>query len=91
MSAGISQDFLIRNTLGLHARAAATLVKVTARFGCEVTLARDGQIANGKSILGVMTLAAAKGTTITVTCEGADQDAALAAIGDVIFNKFGEE
>jgi phosphocarrier protein len=71
LSAGKSQDFLIRNTLGLHARAAATLVKVTSRFACEVT--------------------AARGTTITITCEGADQDAALTAIGEVIFNKFGEE
>lgn len=91
MSAGITQDFEIRNTLGLHARAAATLVKVTTRFTCEVLLERDGQQANGKSILGVMTLAAARGTTVRVTCVGADQAEALAAIGQVIDSRFGEE
>lgn len=91
MSAGITQDFEIRNTLGLHARAAATLVKITTRFACEVLLERDGQQANGKSILGVMTLAAARGTTVRVTCTGSDQVAALAAIGQVIDSRFGEE
>jgi phosphocarrier protein HPr len=88
----IRRDFLISNTLGLHARAAATLVKTTSRFRCEVNLGRVGQApVNAKSILGVMTLAAAKGTAVTVSCEGPDQEEALAAIGQVIDNRFGEE
>lgn len=75
------------NPLGLHARAAAQLVKVTARLKCEVTLACDGQEVNGKSIMGVLTLAASQGTDVTVTCsgpeasQGLDQIVALFAAG----------
>ncbi len=58
------------NPLGLHARAAAQLVKVTARLDCDVTLECDGQEVNGKSIMGVLTLAAAQGALVKVTCEG---------------------
>ena len=88
---GVSQNFEIGNVLGLHARAAATLVRVTSKFQCTVTLQKGSQSVNAKSILGLMTLAAAKGTTITVNCSGADEDAALLAVGDCIENKFGEE
>lgn len=87
----VSREFEITNKLGLHARAAATLVRVTGKFTCSVEIAKAGQSVNGKSILGMMTLAAAKGSAITVTCDGADQDAAMAAIGACIENKFGEE
>lgn len=90
MSDGISQDFTIINKLGLHARASAKLVKIANTFGAEVTIIKDGQAVNGKSILGLMTLAAAKGTQITVRCTGADQDAALTAIGACINDRFGE-
>lgn len=58
------------NPLGLHARAAAQLVKITARLKCDVTLECDGQEVNGKSIMGVLTLAAAQGSDVKVTCEG---------------------
>ncbi len=91
MSEGITREYTILNTLGLHARAAATLVRVTSRFACEVTIERGSQSVNGKSILGVMTLAAAKGTAIKVTCQGDDGAAALDAIGEIIEQKFGEE
>lgn len=87
----ITQTFEITNKLGLHARAAATLVRVTGKFGCAVEIAKGEQLVNGKSILGMMTLAAAMGSRVTVTCEGDDQDAAMAAIGACIQNKFGEE
>jgi phosphocarrier protein HPr len=75
------------NPLGLHARAAAQLVKVTARLKCDVTLECDGQEVNGKSIMGVLTLAAAQGSDVKVTCQGPDaadgleQIAALFAVG----------
>lgn len=87
----VSQTYQINNKLGLHARAAATLVRVTGKFSCSVEIAKDTQRVNGKSILGMMTLAAAKGSKITVTCEGEDQEAALTAIGACIESKFGEE
>jgi phosphocarrier protein HPr len=89
--AGKTQDFVIANKLGLHARASATLVKVATQFKCEISLAKGDQAVNAKSILGLMTLAAAKGTTIRITCSGADEDAALAAVGACIEGRFGEE
>lgn len=82
--------FEIINELGLHARAAATLVRVTSRFSCAVAVSKDGQTVNGKSILGMMTLAAAKGSTIEVRCEGDDAAAAIEAIGALIADRFGE-
>lgn len=91
MSEGITREYTIQNLLGLHARAAATLVRVTSQFACEVSIARGKQAVNGKSILGVMTLAAAKGAVIQVTCSGADEGAAQDAIGAIIEQKFNEE
>jgi phosphocarrier protein len=82
--------FEIVNELGLHARAAATLVRVTSKFACQIDITKDGQTVNGKSILGMMTLAAAMGSQISVECTGSDADAALAAIGDIIAQRFGE-
>jgi phosphocarrier protein len=67
------------------------LVRVTSQFNSEIQIGRDGQSVNAKSILGVMTLAAAKGTTVTVSCEGPDQAKALEAVGTLIRNKFNEE
>jgi phosphocarrier protein len=90
-SDGVSRQFVIANQLGLHARAAATLVRVASQFQAEVTIRKGDQAVNGKSILGMMTLAAAKGTPIVVTCQGQDQDKALDAIGACIQNKFGED
>ncbi len=83
--------FQVKNKLGLHARAAATLVKETNRFESRVTLSRDGNEVNGKSIMGVLTLAAAQGTEVDVECEGPDAQAALEAIGAVFEAGFGEE
>lgn len=84
------KTFEIVNELGLHARAAATLVRLTSRFECAVSVAKDGQAVNGKSILGMMTLAAAKGSRIQVRCDGADAGEAIAAIGALIADRFGE-
>ena len=85
------KTFLIVNTLGLHARAAAQLVQAANRYRCEVHVEKDGLEVNGKSIMGVLTLAAAKGTRITVSTEGEDADAAMETLARIIENGFGEK
>jgi phosphocarrier protein len=80
----------ITNKLGLHARAAAKLTQQASRFAAEVWLSRGERRVNAKSIMGVMMLAAGKGSRITVQTEGADADDALAAILALITSKFGE-
>ena len=85
-----ARTFTIVNTLGLHARAAAQLVQTANRYRSDVHVEKDGTEVNGKSIMGVLTLAAAKGTTITVSCEGEDAEVAMAALAKVIENGFGE-
>lgn len=87
----IENEFTIQNKLGLHARSAAQLAKIANRFSCEVKVARNSNFVNGKSIMGLLTLAAAKGSKIRVTCEGDDAKEAMQAIGDLINAKFGEE
>jgi phosphocarrier protein HPr len=85
-----ARTFPIVNTLGLHARAAAQLVQVANRHRSEVLVEKDGMEVNGKSIMGVLTLAAAKGSQITVTVEGEDAEQAMAALAQLIGNGFGE-
>ena len=87
----LQKEFLIINKLGLHARASALLVKTASRFSSEVKLARDGIEVNGKSIMGIMMLAAPKGTTVRLTVEGGDEADAMHTIGEIIANGFGEE
>ncbi|GEJ58621.1 phosphocarrier protein HPr [Anaeromyxobacter diazotrophicus] len=89
--ARLERMFLIVNTLGLHARAAAQLVQTANRYRAEVQVTKDGAEVNGKSIMGVLTLAAAKGTQIVVACEGEDAQAAMDALAKVIENGFGEK
>lgn len=84
------QTFTIINRLGLHARAAAKFVTTASEFSSDILVSRDNRQVNGKSIMGVMMLAAAKGTEIQVTAEGDDAESALQAIGDLIANYFGE-
>jgi len=84
------RTFVIVNTLGLHARAAAQLVQTANRFRSEVLVEKDGMEVNGKSIMGVLTLAAAKGSEIKVSVEGEDCDAALGALAKLIEAGFGE-
>ncbi len=81
----------IINKLGLHARAAAKLVSVAGRYTAEIRVRRENRAVNGKSIMGLMMLAAGKGTVITVEAEGADAEAALDAIEALISNRFQEE
>lgn len=80
----------IVNKLGLHARASAKLTQTAGRFAAEVWLSRNGRKVNAKSIMGVMMLAAGKGTRITVETEGTDAEPALAAVLALIADKFGE-
>lgn len=85
------QEFSIVNKLGLHARASALFVKTASRFRSDIKIEREGVQVNGKSIMGIMMLAAAKGTVIKVTIDGEDEAEAIAALCDLITNGFGEE
>lgn len=89
--ARLERIFLIVNTLGLHARAAAQLVQVANRFRCEIRVEKDGVQVNGKSIMGVLTLAAAKGAQILVSCEGEDASSGMEALSKLIEAGFGEK
>ena len=86
----LSAELTIVNKLGLHARAAAKLTQVANGFKCDVWLSRNGRRVNAKSIMGVMMLAAGKGASIVLEAEGADADAALAALRELIAGRFGE-
>ena len=80
----------ILNKNGLHARPAAEIVKAAARYQSDITIVRDDLEVNGKSIMGVMMLAAECGSTITLRASGPDEEAAVGAIADLIAGKFGE-
>jgi len=80
----------IKNKLGLHARAAALLVQTVNKFSAQVSVSKDGQTADGRSIMGVLTLAAAQGSKIQVEASGEDAERALKAIEKLIDNKFNE-
>jgi phosphocarrier protein HPr len=84
-------ELLIRNQLGLHARACALFVKAAARFASEVTVRRDDLEVNGKSIMGVMMLAAEEGSAIRVRAEGPDEREAVAALRELVDGRFGGE
>lgn len=84
-------DIVIPNKLGLHARAAAKLVNLASQFKSEITLTRNGQGVNAKSIMGIMMLAAGKGSKLRLTAEGADEQPALEALCALIDNRFGED
>ena len=83
-------EYEILNELGLHARAAAQLVQITNRYPCDVQLECEGQIVNGKSIMGVLMLAAAQGMRVKITCLGAQAQECLKELAQLIANRFGE-
>lgn len=85
------KEFEIINKLGLHARASAKLTQTASQFRSEVWMERNDRRVNAKSIMGVMMLAAAKGTSVIVDIEGPDADAAMQAIEALIADRFGEE
>ena len=82
----------IVNKLGLHARAASRLMKTTQSFACAIELKRDGGDAvDAKSIMAVMMLEAVQGTTLTLVCDGSDEEQAFAAVCDLVAARFGED
>jgi phosphocarrier protein HPr len=87
----LEQQFAIINKLGLHARASALFVKTASQFKSDIKVSRDGIEVNGKSIMGIMMLAAAKGTDIVLKIAGADESEAFRSLGELIENGFGEE
>ena len=84
------QTLTLKNRLGLHARAAAKLVHTASSFDAKITLARDGDEVDGKSILGLLLLAAGKGTPLHVRAEGSDEEQAIGALNDLVDRKFDE-
>ncbi|HSD59945.1 MAG TPA: HPr family phosphocarrier protein [Burkholderiales bacterium] len=84
------RDVEVVNKLGLHARASAKLTQVAGQFQSDIWLTRNGRRVNGKSIMGVMMLAANKGSTLSIETSGADEEAAIDALTQLIHDKFGE-
>jgi phosphocarrier protein HPr len=91
VAVSVEREFEILNRLGLHARAAAQLVRAANGFTSEIRIAKDGIEVNGKSIMGVLMLAAPRETRILIRAVGPDAEEALAALGELIARKFGEE
>ncbi len=87
----LSREFTVLNRFGIHARPAALFVKTASRFQCELTVERDGMVASGKSIMGLLTLEGYQGSVIKVTAVGSDANEALDAIGELMAQKFFED
>jgi len=87
----IRRELRIRNRLGLHARAAARFVHTAGRFRARVTAGREGKVMDGKSILGILLLAASQGSAVEVTVDGPDEEQAMAALVALVEGGFGEE
>lgn len=87
----VEEDMMILNKLGMHLRPAQQFVQTVLKFQCDVYLQKDGQRVNAKSIMGLLTLAAAQGARLLVICDGGDADDAMNAIRDLISSGFGEE
>lgn len=87
----ISRIYIIKNKFGLHARPSASFVQTANRFQADIKVEKDGQVADGKSIMDLMMLAAAQGTKITIRAQGNDALEALEALGTLIEGRFGEE
>lgn len=87
----IERQIAIVNRLGLHARAAAKFVQTASRFRSEVRIRKNGEEVDGKSILGLLLLAASQGTAITVSVEGEDEEAAIAAVQGLVERRFDED
>jgi phosphocarrier protein len=85
------RELAVINRLGLHARAAAKLVHAAGAFSSQVYLAKDGEEVDAKSILGILLLAAAQGSTVTLRCEGADEEEAIETIASLFADRFGED
>jgi phosphocarrier protein len=91
MSEVAKRTVVIKNELGLHARAATKFVQLAGKYPCDVTVTKDGHEVNGKSIMGVLMLVASKGTTITIGASGPQAEAAVAALAQLVDDRFGED
>jgi phosphocarrier protein HPr len=89
--AGMTKDFLVSNKLGIHARPAAMFVKTANRFTCDIFVEKDGEKVNGKSIMGLMMLAAGPGSKLTVSALGQDASQALEELETLLKRKFDED
>ncbi|MEE8449185.1 MAG: HPr family phosphocarrier protein [Thermodesulfobacteriota bacterium] len=87
----VATTVVLKNKLGMHARAAALFVKAASKYRAEIKVARDDQKVNGKSIMGILTLAAPQGTPLTIWANGDDADQALEELSCLIERRFGEE
>ena len=87
----LTKQLTVSNRLGIHARPAALFVKVSGKFASQINVEKDGETINGKSIMGLMMLAAAQGSILTLTAEGPDAAAALAALEELFQKKFNED
>jgi phosphocarrier protein len=86
----VKQSFQVKNRLGLHARAATKLVQLASKFSCEVTISRDGQSANAKSVMGVLLLCGSQGSIVDIEANGDNAEDAVREIGALIDDRFGE-
>ncbi|HKY38495.1 MAG TPA: HPr family phosphocarrier protein [Polyangiaceae bacterium] len=84
-------SFEVRNKLGLHARAATKLVQLAAKFPCEISVGRAGQVANAKSVMGVLLLCGSKGTLLDIEASGPSAEEAVLKLGQLIHDRFGED
>src|SRR5579864_8899124 len=87
----LEKDVPVVNRLGLHARPAAMFVRIASRYRCEVWVAKEGEEVNGKSIMGLMMLAAGQGSKLRLRCEGPDADKAVAELEESINARFHED
>ena len=87
----MTREFMVSNKLGIHARPAAMFVKMANRFKCNIFVEKDGEKVNGKSIMGLMMLAAGPGSKLKVYAEGHDASQALSELESLLDHKFGEE
>jgi phosphocarrier protein len=90
MEGSVQRTFTIKNRLGLHARAASLFVQLANRFASDIFVQKNEQEVNGKSIMGILILAAAQGAEITVRAVGSDAESAVQSIGELIEGRFGE-
>jgi phosphocarrier protein len=86
-----TRSVVVTNQLGMHARAAARFVHLATRFTSQIRVARDTKVMDGKSIMGILLLAAARGTTLTISADGADEASAVDALTGLVESGFGEE
>ena len=86
-----SRTVTVTNPLGLHARAAARFVRLASRFECQVRVRREGRVMDGKSILGILLLAASQGTELVVSADGVDEADAVAALAELVASGLGED